>query len=727
MATANADGSIVLKTKIDESGAKSGFSNLKSGALKVGKALGAMGVAGATAVAAITKKAVESYAEYEQLAGGVETLFKDSADVLMGYADKAYQTAGLSANAYMETVTSFSASLLQSLGGDTAKSADYANQAIIDMSDNANKMGTSMEMIQNAYQGFAKQNYTMLDNLKLGYGGTKEEMQRLLDDAEKISGIEYDISSFADVTQAIHIMQMELGISGYSADELKEKLSNMSLTTDEIKKVAQDMGISYEEAMTKMKDGTLTVKDAQVLLGTTAKEASTTIQGSASAMKASWENLLVGMADESMDFDALLKNFIESVGTFAENLVPRIKVALGGIIELISSVAPMLVKELPTLLQELLPMALTAIIDIVMAISEVLPSLLKTVITSLVSVLPTLIPQLVTAITQLFVLLLQNIDDIIMPIISAIPSIINSLIDALLANFPLILDAYIQLFSALVDAIPTIIPIITEALPQIINSIVDALLANFPLLLDSSIQLFLALVSAIPEIIPQLITALSQIVGIIVVNLVSKIPKLFGSIWDSLVSIFSAVPQFFASVFKNAVEFIKLPFRTIIGFFKGVWQGIKNVFSKVGSSIGDAIKGAVSSAVNKVLSGATRIINGFISSINVAVGVINAIPGVNIKKINQLSVPKLAKGAVIPGGKPFLAMLGDQPSGQTNIEAPLDTIVDAVRIALGGSGGFNGRVEVPIYLDSRQIAVAIRDAENNLGTQTVTGGFANAY
>lgn len=673
MATANADGSIVLKTKIDESGAKSGFSNLKSGALKVGKALGAMGVAGATAVATITKKAVESYAEYEQLAGGVETLFKDSADVLMGYADKAYQTAGLSANAYMETVTSFSASLLQSLGGDTAKSADYANQAIIDMSDNANKMGTSMEMIQNAYQGFAKQNYTMLDNLKLGYGGTKEEMQRLLDDAEKISGIKYDISSFADVTQAIHVMQTELGITG-----------------------------------------------------TTAKEASTTIQGSASAMKASWENLLVGMADESMDFDALLKNFIESVGTFAENLVPRIKVALGGIIKLISSVAPMLVKELPTLLQELLPMALTAIIDIVMAISEVLPSLLKTVITSLVSVLPTLIPQLVTAITQLFVLLLQNIDDIIMPIISAIPSIINSLIDALLANFPLILDAYIQLFSALVDAIPTIIPMITEALPQIINSIVDALLANFPLLLDSSIQLFLALVSAIPEIIPQLITALSQIVGTIVVNLVSKIPKLFGSIWDSLVSIFSAVPQFFASVFKNAVEFIKLPFRTIIGFFKGVWQGIKNVFSKVGSSIGDAIKGAVSGAVNKVLSGATRIINGFISSINVAVGVINAIPGVNIKKINQLSVPKLAKGAVLPPNKPFLAMVGDQKSG-TNVEAPLDTIVDAMKIALGGSKGFNGRIEVPLYLNGKQIALAIRDAENELGTQTVFGGFANAY
>ena len=161
MAVSNSDGSIILKTQVDDSGAKKGFTSLKDGALKVGKALGAMGAAGASAVAMITKSAVDGYAEYEQLAGGVETLFKDSADVLMGYADRAYQTAGLSANEYMETVTSFSASLLQSLGGDTDKAADYANRAIIDMSDNANKMGTSMEMIQNAYQGFAKQNYTI--------------------------------------------------------------------------------------------------------------------------------------------------------------------------------------------------------------------------------------------------------------------------------------------------------------------------------------------------------------------------------------------------------------------------------------------------------------------------------------------------------------------------------------------------------------------------------------
>lgn len=168
MAISGGDGSITLTTKVDEGGLKKGLSSLKNGVGTFGKAFAVAGAAGVRAFADITKAAVDSYAEYEQLKGGVETLFKDSADVLMGYADKAYQTAGLSANDYMTTVTSFSASLLQSLGGDTAKSADYANQAIIDMSDNANKMGTDMESIQYAYQGFAKQNYTMLDNLKLG-------------------------------------------------------------------------------------------------------------------------------------------------------------------------------------------------------------------------------------------------------------------------------------------------------------------------------------------------------------------------------------------------------------------------------------------------------------------------------------------------------------------------------------------------------------------------------
>ena len=226
------------------------FKAVGNGAVAVGKTIAAGLAVGATAVAGLVTKSIQSYADYEQLVGGVETLFKESAQKVQEYAANAYKTAGLSANEYMETVTSFSASLLQSLEGDTNAAAEKAHVAITDMSDNANKMGTDMALIQNAYQGFAKANYTMLDNLKLGYGGTKEEMARLLADAQAISGIEYDLSSYADIVDAIHVIQTEMGITG-----------------------------------------------------TTAKEASTTISGSIASMKASWQNLLTAISTDDLPFD----------------------------------------------------------------------------------------------------------------------------------------------------------------------------------------------------------------------------------------------------------------------------------------------------------------------------------------------------------------------------------------------------------------------------------------
>jgi phage-related protein len=554
------------------------------------------------------------------LAGGVETLFKDSADVLMGYADKAYQTAGLSANEYMATVTSFSASLLQSLGGDTAKAADYADQAIIDMSDNANKMGTSMEMIQNAYQGFAKQNYTMLDNLKLGYGGTKEEMQRLLDDAEKLSGLEFDISSFADVTQAIHIVQTELGITG-----------------------------------------------------TTAKEASTTIQGSASAMKASWENLMVGLADENANFDQLLQNFIDSVGTFAGNLIPRIEIALGGVVDLIKGLVPKIAEALPSLVKNIIPMALDAVLSVVNALAETFPTLLVTLIQTIVDILPDLIPQLITGLVNMLVLLMTNFDQIILPIIDALPLIIESLIKALFANLPQIVAGLTSVIKSLVTSLPNILASLTEA-----------------------------------------------------------IKTYFVSMWNGIKSIFANIGTWFRNKFADAWNKIKAVFSNVKQFFTSVWGNIKKVFTNTGKAIADAISGAVRSAINRVLSTATKIINGFIRGINVAIGVINAIPGVSIRKLSQISVPKLAEGAVLPPNKPLLAMVGDQKHG-TNIEAPADLIRQMARdgmleaSAMMNNNGFTVRVESPIYLDSRQIALAVREAENNLGKQTVYGGFANAY
>ena len=218
-----ADGRIIIDTEIDSKGAEAGVKNLsgKLGSLaKTGAtAITGLVTAASVAVTGLTTLSIKQYAEYEQLIGGVETLFKDSSSEILKYAENAYKTAGMSANEYMSTITGFSASLLQGLGGDTKKAAEIGNKAVTDMSDNANKMGTSIEMIQNAYQGFAKQNYTMLDNLKLGYGGTKEEMNRLLADAEKLSGVKYEISNFSDIIEAIHVIQNEMGITGTTAKE----------------------------------------------------------------------------------------------------------------------------------------------------------------------------------------------------------------------------------------------------------------------------------------------------------------------------------------------------------------------------------------------------------------------------------------------------------------------------------------------------------------------------
>ncbi len=296
------DGSVVIKIKGDDSPFQKVLGKIGSAVNTAVKASAAAVGAASAGVAALGTACINAYADYEQLAGGVETLFKDSAETIHSFADNAYKTAGLSANEYMETVTSFSASLLQSLDGDTEKAAAAADLAITDMADNANKMGTAMESIQYAYQGFAKQNYTMLDNLKLGYGGTKEEMQRLLADAEKLSGVKYDLSSYADVVEAIHVIQTEMGITG-----------------------------------------------------TTAKEASTTIQGSVASMKAAWANLMVGMADDTQNFDMLLSNFIESIGTVADNLLPRIGIVIEGMGKLVAGLAPEIASALPTLTNELLP------------------------------------------------------------------------------------------------------------------------------------------------------------------------------------------------------------------------------------------------------------------------------------------------------------------------------------------------------------------------------------
>ena len=339
-------------------------SALKSGLAVAAKAAAAATAAAAGAVIALTKSAVENYGEYEQLVGGVETLFKDSAGTVEEYAKNAYQTAGLSANEYMETVTSFSASLLQSMGNDTEAAAKKADLAITDMSDNANKMGTDMQSIQNAYQGFAKQNYTMLDNLKLGYGGTKEEMQRLIDDANALNAAQgnytnYTIESYADIVDAIHTVQTEMGITG-----------------------------------------------------TTALEASTTIEGSIGAMKAAYANFVTGLGNDNADISELSSQLIQSVGTVAENVLPVVETVLKNIAEAVQRDGPEMIEKFVSYAIEKLP--------------EVISLGLKMVI-SLVKGIAQNIPQLVTSVLNMMATIVQTIWDSLPDIIEVGKNIVRGL------------------------------------------------------------------------------------------------------------------------------------------------------------------------------------------------------------------------------------------------------------------------------------------------------------
>lgn len=355
------NGKLKASEKEAEKEVKSFGQKLASGAKSVGKAMavsiaGAMGSAIAATVAA-AKSAFNLYGEYEQLAGGVETLFGDAASVVMANSEKAFKTAQISANEYMSTITSFSASLLQSLGGDTQKAAEVADRAVVDMADNANKMGTSMESIQNAYQGFAKQNFTMLDNLKLGYGGTRTEMERLISDASRMTDVQKELGlvvedgnmSFANMVNAISVIQKKMGIAG-----------------------------------------------------TSAQEAGKTIQGSFNSMKASWNNFLTSLGNPSADMGKAMKELMESIGTFLENAMPVLENILDKIIEYLPVLAEKIIQKLPELITKLVPKLIEAMVKITFSLIQNLPQLLAAIFQALISGVGALVSSLAESFANLF-------------------------------------------------------------------------------------------------------------------------------------------------------------------------------------------------------------------------------------------------------------------------------------------------------------------------------------
>jgi len=570
------------------------------------KAFGAItgAVAGAAvAVGGLVTSAIQSYAEFEQLTGGVETLFKTSSDVVIGYANNAYKTAGLSANQYMTTVTGFSASLLQSLGGDTEKAAQVADMAVTDMADNANKMGTSMEAIQYAYQGFAKQNYTMLDNLKLGYGGTKSEMERLLVDAEKISGIKYDITNLNDVYSAVHVIQTELGITG-----------------------------------------------------TTAKEATETISGSMNAAKASWANLLTGIADDNQDFDKLINNFVDSVGIAAKNILPRIETALTGVGQLISGLLPVIVNEIPAIINDVLPSILNSAIQIVMTLLQGItnnlplitaqaPMIMWALFNGIISMLPmigSIVQQLIGTFIQGFLMynalilelgitiitaLLQGIAQSLPSIITTAMELVTTLTESLIENLPLILEAALQILNGLIDGLienlPLLIasalsivgalatglivniPKLVDAALKIINGIAGFLIDNLPMIIQTGVDLLIALVSAMPEIISTIVAELPQIINGIINALLSNLPlivqagidlliALIENIDEIVTTIITAVPTIISGLVQAFIDNKDSIIQAGKDLISGLWEGISAMWETVKGWVGE-IAGSITS------------------------------------------------------------------------------------------------------------------------------------
>lgn len=527
-----------------------------SGVAKVGKGLAIAGTAAATAVTALVSKSVGAFADYEQLTGGVETLFgaggrsveeyaqsvgKSVSDIQGKYdslmsaqnavlenANKAYMTAGMSANEYMDTVTGFSASLISSLGGDTNKAADYANSALVDMSDNANKMGTDMESIKNAYQGFAKQNYTMLDNLKLGYGGTQEEMKRLLSDAEKLTGQRYDISSFADITQAIHAIQTQMDITG-----------------------------------------------------TTAKEASTTISGSWGSLKAAFQNVLVGLTTGGDMFDQSLDALINTAVTFGQNIIPAIKGALSGVGYLIEGLAPVIGETIPPLINDLAPTLANSAVSL---------------ISSLVNGLTQNATQFSECLSNMIIVAVAGISTVVPQLLDAASKIVSNLMQGLTNSMPQIVNGAVTLIEGLVNGLVNNIPLLIMGAVQLVASLANGLIANLPRIIDAGVNLITGIVSASYSMMPQIIQNGMQLVVNLAVGLVWAIPQLIA-----------ALPRITGAIVKGfkSVNWFDLGLQLI----KSIWEGIKSIGSEMWNGVKEktselwgGVKNVVSEKLNNIKS-----------------------------------------------------------------------------------------------------------------------------
>lgn len=505
-------GSVVFTFEADDSKVNSAMSGLGNG-LKTAAGVGIAAVGAlSAAITGVVTAGVNSYASLEQNIGGIETLFKDSADAVIANAKKAYETAGMSANQYMETITSFSARLLQGLGGDTEKAAKIADVAVQDMSDNANKMGTDINSIVQTYQSLARGNYEMLDNLKLGYGGTQSEMARLINDsgvlgdtmvatAENVNQISFD-----KFIEAIHVIQENMGITG-----------------------------------------------------TTALEAETTITGSMNAAKAAWDNFLNGTGDVETLSDTLLTAF-GNTGDAVSKLAPSIA---SGLVELFNGLVPQISGMLQTLLPPILSGAaqiIQGLIAIAPQLFQMLLKLIQTSLTQLTAQMPVIIQQLVTGLTSIINQLSAMLPTLIPQLVAAIMAIIP----ALLENLPALIQTGIDLLIGLITGLINAIPVLIESLPQIISSLISGLMGAIPQLLAAGPKLVIGLIQGLINALPSLVTSGPKMVKAIVEgiangisNIISAGKDLVKGLWQGISDSFTWIKNKIKSWVGNVLDFVK--------------------------------------------------------------------------------------------------------------------------------------------------------------------------
>lgn len=546
-----------------------GLKTLGGGAVSAVKAIGTVGSAalkvGTTAVkgismavgatsAALTpivKQAVSAYGEQQQLVGGMETLYKDSADTMIKYANEAYKTAGMSANEYMRTATESSAAMINALGGDTAKAAEKTNMAIIDMSDNANKMGTDIQSLQNAYRGFSRGNFLMLDNLALGFSGTKEGMQQLLDKAEELSGVKYDISSYADIVDAIHVVQTEMGITG-----------------------------------------------------TTSAEAADTISGSIGSMKAAWENLLAGLGS-GQDISPLIDNLVNSVEGAVKNLLPVVERALNGVVSLISQLAPVIAEKLPPLINELLPTLISAATSLITTLAQSLPTLIQALLPPLIEGVTAIFIAIAQNLPQIVTALVEQLPIIISAIVQAIVALAPALLQAGVALFQSLWAGFSGAFPEASGNISDFINRIKEAwegLKQAFSAIVEYLRPIFEAI-SGYLSAFWELVSTIVGLISDYIRGKFEENSAFITAFLDYFKMIFAGAWE-----------FIKGSVSTALSAIQIIITTVFGVLKGIFQVFTAVLKGDWQGAWDAIKNTVQVAKDGILKIFTTLKDGLFNT-----------------------------------------------------------------------------------------------------------------